>query len=205
MSSLSGKKLLLIGFVAFLLLAIPLTVYVLQKQQQTESSAARATVLSIKPSVAGETSTREAPLKKKIGDTFDLEVMINPGSNQVIATTLNIKYDPAKLEAQSAEPSVALPQVIEGPTIANGTISITLAAGIDLTKVVTTTTKIVTLKFKALADTAGTPTEISFTEETNVTSTVSDPESNVLSSTIPAFVIVSPVGGITPAPTITTS
>lgn len=203
MFSLSGKKLLLIGFVVFLLLAIPITIYILQKQQQTQSSAAKATVLSIKSPIPGQTSSREAPLTKGVGDTFDLDVMINPGTNQVIATTLNIKYDPAILEAQSAEPTVALPQIIEGPTIANGTISVTMAAGIDLTKVVTTTTKIATIKFKTLAATTGVPTEISFTDETNVTSTVDDPEQDgVLSSTIPGFVLVN-AGGVSPTPSPT--
>lgn len=200
MSSLSGKKLLLIGFIVFLLIAIPITIYVLQKQQQTQSSAAKATVLTLKSSVPGQTSSREAPLTKAIGDTFDLDVMINPGTNQVIATTLNIKYDPTKLEAQSIEPSIALPQVIDGPTISNGTITLAVAAGIDLTKVVTATTKIATVKFKTLAATAGAPTEVSFSDETNVTSTRSsgDTEPNVLSSTVPAFILVN-----TGTPTLT--
>jgi len=49
---MSGKKILAIGFVIVLLVAIPLTVFLIQQQQKTKSSANTTTVLSLVPYTA---------------------------------------------------------------------------------------------------------------------------------------------------------
>ncbi|MDO8657927.1 MAG: cohesin domain-containing protein [Candidatus Levybacteria bacterium] len=209
MSFLSGKKILLLGFVVSLLVIIPVTVYFLQKQQQTESGAAKSTTLCFTSS-PNTSSCLAASLQKTVGDTFSLDVLMKPETNQVIATTLNINYDPTKIattEAGLVRSADAFTSVIEGPVYTEGNISITMSVGIDLTRVVKTDTKVATITFKALSLTEPTGTQVTFTDQTNVTSTVSDPETNVLSTAIPATIVIlagnnpTPTAAATPSPT----
>lgn len=202
MSFFSPKKILLLGFVVALLVAIPLTVFYLQTQQQTQGGAAKSTTLSFDP-----TSTQLNPIQKKVGEDIALNVMMNPGTNQVIATTLNIQYDPTKIATVEAEPTAAFSSIIEGPIYTPGNISITMSVGIDLTKVIKEITKVAKISFKAVAPTEpSNPTQVTFTGRTNVTSTVSsDPEdTNVLSTTIPAFIAIG-AGDIVVIPTPTST
>lgn len=169
MNLFSGKKLLLVGFIIVLLVAIPLTVYLAQKQQQTQSSAAPSTTLSFTPA---ETTT-------SVGQTVSMDININPGSNQVSFLKLVISYDPLKLGEPSLVPNTFdFPSVLEGPSSAAGTSSVTLSVGADPTKVIQTATRAATLTFKALAATAGTPTKVSFTSETQALSIASSDQAN---------------------------
>lgn len=207
MSFFSEKKLLLIGFVLVLLTVIPITVYFLQRQQEVRIRAEKATNLSFSP-----TSSQTSPIQKNVGQTFDLDVMMNPGNNQVIATKLVITYDDTKLATVSGTCGTSLchnqnafPSVLEGPiyTARSGSnpasVIITMTVGIDITKAIQTTTKIATITFRALSQTP--TTEVAFdTTRTNVTST-SDPEANVLSTTTPAVLAIAAGPTPTPGPT----
>ncbi len=180
--SFDKKRLLLFGFIVVLLLVVPLTVYILQKQQQTRSQATASTTLELTP----------ASVATNVGKTFDLQVMMNPGTNQVIASTLIITYDPTKLatQASSLVPNdLVFPSILEGPVYTNGKASITVTVGVDVTKAIQQPTKIATVTFHAIAETGGTPTEVGFSKDTNITST-SDPEINVLSTTKPALITI---------------
>lgn len=160
MSLPSGKKLLLFGFIAVLLIVIPLTVYLVQQQQKTQSSAQKSTTLGFNPASKAVAS----------GDTVSLDVMMNPGANQVSFLKLIINYDPTKLEATAsgtticpAKPSDALcpnalvfPSVLQGPTTTAGTISVTLSIGQNTQNIITTATKIATISFKVIATSPGT-------------------------------------------------
>ncbi|MDP2649889.1 MAG: PKD domain-containing protein [bacterium] len=197
MSFLSGKRLFLLGIVIILLIAIPLTAYLVQKQQETRSRAQKSTVLSFTP-----TSSSANPVRKNVNETFTFDVMIDPGTNEVIHTTLSINYDQTKLATADAglSPTNALPSVLEGPIYSNGNATIVVSTGTDITKAINTPTKVATITFKALSGTGTTPTQITFGNQTTVTATIADPETNVLSTTNPAWVIIGATG-ITPTPT----
>lgn len=198
MSFFSQKKFLLFGFILVLLTVIPITVFYLQQQQDVRSRATPATTLSFSP-----TSSSSSPIAKSVGQVFDLDVTMTPDSNQVIATKLAINYDKSKLATEGAGLVVnatAFSSILEGPTYTDGTIIVTMTVGVDITKAIRTQTKVATITFKAKDQTGATPTQVTFSDQTNVTST-SDPEANVLSSKNPAFIAIGtgPMG--TPAPT----
>jgi hypothetical protein len=195
----SGKKIFLGGFIAVLLVGIPLTVYLLQQQQEVRSHAEKSTNISFAPD-----SSQTTPLQKNVGDQIPLDITINPGKNLVSFVKLEIQYDPDKLATDSANPfqanSVVFPSVLEGPIYSPGKISVTLSVGPDPTKAIQTTVKAGTLTLKAIANTpAGTPTVVTYGAATQVLSLGSNDQAseNVLSSPIPAYINI---GGSTPYP-----
>jgi hypothetical protein len=195
----SAKKFLLIGFVLVLLAVIPLTVYFLQEQQRTQSQAAKASNLSF-------VRTTTTPLK--VGDEFDVQIRLDPGTNQVIASKLVITYDTTRLDKSAAATcsfagipatsafcpdAQAFTNVLEGPIFTSGQMSITLTVGVDITKAIQTPKTIATIKFRAIS--AGT-TPLAFGTGTNVTS-ASDPETNVIAQS-PSLDITIGAGTTTP-------
>lgn len=188
----SGKKIFLGGFIAVLLVGIPVTVYLLQQQQETRSRAEKSTNVSFSPD-----STQTTPLQKKVGDVVPLDVTINPGKNLVSFVKLEIQYDPEKLQVDEKTGfqanTVVFPSVLEGPVYTPGKVSVTLSVGPDPTKAIQTTVKAGTLTVKALANTApGTPTVVTYGASTQVLSLGSNDQAseNVLSSPIPAYITI---------------
>ena len=187
----SAKKLLLIGFGVILLIAIPLTIYLLQQQQETRSQAQAATTLTFMPP-----STQIAPLQKKIDDIFSIDATVDPSTNIVSFVRLEIQYDPTKLATASAQGvdaftpnTIAFPSILEGPIYEEGKVAVTLSVGSDPTKAIQTTTKIGTITFKALEATE-TPTQVTYTLNTQVLSIGSSDQAseNVLSTKTPAVI-----------------
>ncbi len=80
------KRLFILGFVFVLLLAIPLTLFLLGEQTKTRSGASPATRLSFVP----------ASKDVNVGDAFSLDVSLNPGTsgtpNVISFINLNIQY-----------------------------------------------------------------------------------------------------------------
>src|SRR3990170_3790774 len=99
--------------------AVGAGVLLVQRSQDIREKAAPATTLAFSP------ATKTA----KVGDTFDVNVAINTGSNLVIAAELYLNFNPAVLELTTAVPGTFFPspQVV-GPTINNtaGTASFIL-------------------------------------------------------------------------------
>lgn len=212
---MSRKKLLLIGFIIIILIAIPVTIFLVKQQQDNRSKAEKATALSFEPS-----STLTSPLEKNKDDIINLDVIVDPGTNQNLVSfvRLELLYDPAKLATESATPQetpfkeeASVLSVLEGPIYTPGKILVTLSVGVDPTKVIQTKTKIATLTFKAIDGTGDTPTEVSFGPTTQVLSAGGDDSSseNVLNfdNTLNAFIAVAgEVTNITtPTPTVTPS
>ncbi|MBI4089382.1 MAG: PKD domain-containing protein [Candidatus Levybacteria bacterium] len=200
----SYKKIFLLGFIIVILLAIPFSVYVAQKRQQTTTKATASTTLSLNPSV----------LTTEVNKTLDLDVMLDPGSgatsNQVSFVKLSISFDPAKFTtvtdslAPNPDPSNTLISVLEDPSYAYGAASISLSIGADPTKVVTTKTKIAVLRLKAIAITNdGNPSSITFGTNTQVLSIAASDQTseNVLSTTTPATVTINQALAPTSTPT----
>lgn len=199
MGFFSGKKLLLLGFITILLAGIPLTIYLLQRQQEIRGRAAPATILSFEPA----TKKDVAP-----GTEFNLDIMLDPSNtNQVLSATIHIAYDKTKL----ATASPGFQQVVanlesQGLDRLAGKVEyeplgniIAVLNASDKTKVVKQKTKIATVTFKALAGVSGT-TMVEFGDQS--VATAFDPEDvNVLSSKPPATITFA--GGV--APTISPS
>lgn len=186
----SYKKLFLLGFIVVILLAIPLSVYVAQKRQQTKTQAARSTVLSFEP----------ANPTVKMGDVLTLNVILDPGTgssaNQVSFVKLSIGFDPEKFTTENASltpnpTSNSLTTILEEAVFEEGKASISLSIGADPTKAVVTKTKIAILKFKTTSETASTP--VVFEDDSQVLSIASSDgtSENVLLTHIPANVTIS--------------
>lgn len=193
--NLSGRKFLLLGIVVVLLASIPVTLYLLQQRQEVRSKAVASTTLSFSPATAAT----------GVGQEVKLEIMINPGQNQVSFVKLNVTYDPAKLSTieNSLVPAPAFPATLEGPTYTSGNIDASLSTGARPTDVIQGPAKVATLTFKALAITEGIPTQISFGNQTQVLSIAQTDQAseNVLSNTSPALITISSVG-VSPTPSV---
>lgn len=199
----SYKKIFLLGFILVILIAIPFTVYIAQKRQQIVSTATKSTTLSFEPS---------SPTVK-VNDILSLDIILDPGTgstaNQVSFVKLTIIFDPLKFTTESLKPNTDSPNtltsVLEDTALTSGKATISLSIGADPTKVVTTKTKIATLKLKALSTTS-TPSKIEFASSPNTqvsSIAASDPTSeNVLSIAIPAFASIN-LQSTTPTPTTT--
>ena len=213
---MSRKKLLLVGFIIVILIAIPITIFLVKQQQETRSKAAPSTTISLLPS-----STAQTPLQKNNGDTVNLDVVVNPGTNVLTFVRLEILYPPDKLATGPATPrETAFAEVpgvrslLEGPVYSNGKILVTLSVGADPFKVIQATsdkptTKIATLTFRTIDGTGDTPTEVTFGSTTQALNG-RPPEGageNVLSTTNSSFIqVAGPVTNTTTStPTPTTS
>jgi len=190
------KKIILIVSIGILVAAIPLTLYLAQQEQDIRNRASSQTTLSFTPVTNATT-----PLSLQVNSAFALQMVINPGENTISTVRYQISYDPTKL-ALDTNPftnSPSFPTTFEGPiTSTLGKISGTVSVGSDYSKAVTVPTTVATVRFKAIASTGSTPTQVSYTLQSQALST--DPKSqateNVLQSMTPAYISV-----ISPTPT----
>lgn len=200
MKFLPSKKFLLLGLVGVMLAVIPLTVYFLQKQQETRSSATASSSLFFSPA-----STESSPIRKAANETFSIDLMVDPGTNFVSLVKLDLSYDPAFLATADAglvPNQTAFPAVLEGPVYNNGNILVTVQVGADTSRVITKPTKVATLTFKALTTTSPS-TQIRFGNQTQVLSTnktQDSPGENVLSTSTPATIAIGTPLSPTPTP-----
>lgn len=193
------KKLLLI-FVSLLLLgAIPVGIFLVGQNQEIRKRAAPATTLAITP----------ATVRKNIGDTFSMEVVIDTGENQVVAAELHLVYDPTKLEMETVSNGPLFPNILASGTVEAGTASITVGAS-DVKQPIKGTGTVAVIRLKGLAKTDS-PTAIKLASNTFVGG-LGEGSANVLTGTTPATVTilqqqeqptVSPT--MTPAPQATES
>lgn len=209
--SLSPKKLILLGLGVILLIAIPLTVFVVQQQQQTRSNASPATILSFIDPATQNPTTQANPKIVTVGENVSFDVVMDPGSNVVGGITLIINYDSTKLSVVGQ--GIAPNTTVMGNLLGNikntpGQIEVSLSpAAVDPTKAITQKATIGTITLKATNITdVGTPTQITFDANTIVAPIGSgDTNSNVLAGKSPAFVSIVEEGEITPTPTTSPS
>lgn len=158
----SKKKLLLLGFLFVVLLVIPLTIYLVQQQQETRSHAEASTTLSFNPPDA----------TAQFGSKVSFDVMISPGTNRVSAVKLILKYDSTKLTASPSSftlnPESGL-HIQEGPIVDKDTLSVSLNIGTSTTAPIITDTKIGTVTFDVTGSST-LPTEVSFDSASQVSS-----------------------------------
>lgn len=208
--NLNGKKLFLIGFIVVLLIGIPVTVWFLQQQTNTQEHAQASTNVAFTPD-----SSAASPITKNVGDSVPLQITVDPGKNLVSFVKLEIQYDPSILATASANAfqanTNAFPSVLEGPIYSPGKIAVTLSVGPDPTKAIQQKVTAATINFTALKNTPpGTPTLVSYTSNTEVLSIGSSDQAseNVLSSATPATITIggsSTIPSGTPTPTVPVS
>lgn len=200
--NVARKKILLFGFISLLLVGIPLAIYSLRLTEETRSRAQKATTVSFTPE-----STIESPIKKAIGDEIVLKVHIKPGTNIVSFAKLEIQYDETKLATAPADAfkgiETVFPVTLEGPTYAPGKITVTLSVGSDPTKAIQTEVDAATIRFKALANTNGTPTNVTYGNNTEILSIggTDQASENVLLTVNPAIITIGDTSGTTPSVT----
>lgn len=202
MNLFSGKRFLFLGFFIVLLVAIPLTVLTLEKTQESRIRATPATTLTFDPPT----------VSTQVGETFTLDIVVNPGTNQISFAKFTINYDSGKLEPVDEGIELITPtglegqgftSVLEGPTVSEGTIVLTASVGTDPQRAIQTTTKVAKLTFKAIAETGGTASRVSFADkpQTQLLSLAGADEvsENVLLGSTPAQVSIG--AGVAPTPT----
>lgn len=194
MSFFSRNKLLavVIVYLIVVLVALPLTLINLRQQQTSQSSAAASTTLSFSP----------ATIQKDSGDTFPLDIMIDPGQNAVSFITLDIGFDPSKVTLADTNPfqvNTLLLSVVEGPVIEPGRLRVKVAIGSDATKAITTLTKVGSLSFVAVAPTGGNASLVEHGPASYVLSIATDDNAtdNVLATKNSASITIGGIGPTT--------
>ncbi len=202
--NVTPKKIVVFGFIAVLLVGIPVSLYLLQQQQETRSQAEKSTTLSFLPE-----STTTTPIKKAVNDEITLDVQVNPGKNVVSFVKLEIQYDETKLATAAADSfrvnETAFPITLEGPAFSPGKIAVTLSIGSDPTKAIQTITRAATIKLKAKANTGSTPTNVIFGNNTEILSIgeTDQAQENVLLNVNPAVIEIGGTAPITPSVSVT--
>ncbi|HYM64925.1 MAG TPA: hypothetical protein VES68_00345 [Candidatus Sulfotelmatobacter sp.] len=194
----SVKKILLVAFIIVLIIAIPVTIYLVSLQQKPKSSSIPATSLAFSP------QNQSA----KIGEDLNFDVNINPGSNSVSLVKVLISYDATKLSAENGSfipNGSSFPSIVSGPTYEPGKVSVTLSIGAN-SPPIDKETKVGSITFKTLASTDSSSTLLTFGNDTQVLSTGATDQfnQNVLSTTTPANVsIAASEAPLTPSPSTT--
>lgn len=181
------KRTVVIIFAIFLLLAIPISVFVVMKNQELRKKASPATSLSITPTT----------LAKTVGEEFTLEVKMNTAENQIVAVDLKIIFDATKLEGVWIRNGSMFPNILSSGVVGSGTASIALGAP-NTTTPVTGTGTVATLRLKAIAATT-TPVTVRFGSDTFV-GALNEGSTNALQTSVPATITIGG-GATTPTPT----
>ncbi len=189
LSPIRKKTFLLGGFILLALIVLPITLFFFQQQQVTKSNAEKTVNLTFEPS-ASQTSPQ---LQIPAGSTFTLDVYVDPGANNVSFLKLEILYDQTKFKPAGGfiPDQNIFSQVVEGPVDQPGNMTATLSVGTDLSKALTTRTKVGTLTLKALeAAPANSTSIISFGDGSQALSVSGNSSygENVIANTTPVSV-----------------
>lgn len=197
-SEFSKKKALIIGVLLIVSMTIPVTIYVaLQQQQDTRTRAEKATVLSLTPG----NQTAQA------SQQLNLDVNIDPGTNQVDFIKMVINFDPTIFNSSSTtfslDPATTLKKTTSD-VLTDGQIVVTLDVGGNPTDVIRTVQKIGTLSLVVQDQGLSSgDTQVTFNDSLIQVRSISETDvyqENVLSSTIPATVTIDATT-TTPSPT----
>lgn len=188
------KKIFYFAFVLTVGLGTFLTLAEINKTHDPRTKAAGSTTISLVP----------ASSSKQVGDSIDLDMMIDPGTNLVSFVKFQVQFDPTKIQL-ATDPftidTTSFAVKVEGPIKTDNTLGESVSVGADATKVIQKPSKIGTLHLKAIAPTGGVATTVTFTDLTQALSIGSNetPRQNVLSSTNPANITIGANSSITPS------
>lgn len=191
------KRFVTIIVALLLVVSLPVTIFLVMRNQELRKKATPATSLSLSPTT----------VTKNVGEEFTLDVRMDTAENQIVATEIIISYDPTVLRADWIHNGTMFPNILSSGTIEEGTVSIALGATNTTTPIVGTGT-VATVKFTTLGPTTS-PVSIRFTQDTFVGS-LGEGSTNALVSSIPATVTINEGTGtgtgtgttITPTPTL---
>ncbi|MBP6913169.1 MAG: hypothetical protein KBC00_01000 [Candidatus Levybacteria bacterium] len=197
------NKYFILGNILLLLAVIPITLFVISRQTNLQSKAAPTTIFSFTPTTVNTT----------VGETFTLDIQIDPGQNIVSIVEMTVSVDPEKIEIVSLNPNtnvfpVELKKSQPNP---DGTISISLSTTNNVQEAVQEITKIGTLTMKAKAATTTGATIVKFDKPLSQALSLATSDGateNVLSDTGTAAVTIGNGGStstITPTPSIVVS
>lgn len=139
------NKYFLLGNLAFLLLVIPLALFLLKNQTKTRGSAAPTTTLSFNPLTL---TTDQCTM------TSQANLVLDPGQNVVSTVDLTLKWDKSKFDI-TFNPSSSFPQILKGPDQLSDGLHITLNIGADVTKAIVATATVGTITIKPISPTEG--------------------------------------------------
>lgn len=205
------RKIIFFITIIAIVLAIPLTVFLLQKQQESRSKAASSTQLYFTPS-----SSSTNPIIATVGSTIPLRLMVNPGTNQVSLIRLVIAYDTTAFTVNLSNAFVVNTAVfpggiVSGPTVTSSgsveTLTVEMSIGSDPTKAIQTIQEAGVINLSMIAPPQFS-NRISFSSQTQVLSIApaDGPAENVLSAAVPAFIdIAGPTPTLTLTPSVTLS
>jgi hypothetical protein len=191
-----NKKILSILILVFLLLSLPVAIWLVKRQQEIRMRAAPATTLAVSPPSITQT----------VGDSLILQITINTETNSVVATDLDINFNPQVLEATDISPGGFFTSPTEASKTINNTTGNILYALTSFTAQ-SGSGNLASVVFNAKG--VGT-SSISFGSQTGVYASGGE---NVLQQTSPGTVNVTtgatstptptPTGALTPTPTPT--
>ncbi len=186
----SRNKKLFFLFLFALITLIPLLAGLRNRTQETRTQAAKSARLFFTPD-----SSAGNPIRKGVGQTVSLDLMVDPGQNNVSFIKFEILYDASKMSIAGAQSVVinsqAFSQTLEGPVLQSGRIAASISIGSDPTKGISTITKVATITFTTTAITAS-PVQVSYGQISQVLSLSADAQAteDVLSSTTPAYIFI---------------
>lgn len=196
------KKFILLTLLLIIVAAIPLTIYIIEQQTRTRGKAESTTTLAL--------ITPKDTIS--VGESFSVDVQMNPGTNSVSIVKLQISFDNSKIDIQDTNiipNTTAFPVILEGPSIGNCsgttcTILLTTSVGSDPTKIIIQPTKVATLTFTAKQATDP-KTQIAFTDQTQVLSSggTESANENLIQSKVPLALTI--VGELQPTITATSA
>jgi Mg-chelatase subunit ChlD len=185
MSFIRKKPLLTFGLLVLLLIGIPAAIFLSQRQADDRGRAAQSSRLSFTPS-----SSSSTPISVPSGGAISLDIMLDPGNNQVSYLQTELAYDPSKFQVNEGDFQInqqAFPTTIQGPFYTSGKVSFAVSVGADGTKAIQSPAKVGTLTLRALSS-AGV-SQVSFSANSQALSIDpnSTPRENVISGTAPAY------------------
>jgi len=169
------NKFFILGNLFLILIAIPITLFFIGKQQETRSRAAASTVLYF------PTTNQTVPA---VCTNLTADIMVDPGQNVVSIVDMYLTYDASALAITGITPSSEFSTIVREANLSNGGANISVSVGNDTANAVRTITKVATITFKTISGTAGT-SSISFdTTKTRAfsLSSADQPTENVLSN-----------------------
>lgn len=194
------NKYFILGNLLLLLISIPITLFFISKQQELRSKAAPSSRLSFSP---------ENPTTSTQCQSFNLDIMVDPGSNVVSIVDFYLKYDPAQLDVLQIKESSQFPTVVRPASITSGSANMSVSIGGDVTQAVQSLAKVATITFRP--KTSGTA-QITFDQDKSRVFSISpsdQPTENVLFQVSPANITIGqntcPTGNLSPTPGATGS
>ena len=175
------NKFFILGNLLLLLIAIPVTLYFVKQQQEVRSKAAPSSKLYFEPA-SPQTSTQCTD--------FTVDLMVDPGTNIVSIVDFYITYDETKLNVTEIVPSSNFATTVRAVSLASGEANMSVSVGADVTKAVSTITKVATVKFTPVAQGSAQIQIDSAKSRVFSLGPADQPTENVLSSVSPSNVTI---------------